>query len=328
MNNPLVSIIIPVYNVESYLVRCLKSVLNQSYKNIEVLAINDGSTDNSLLILEEMKVKDERLKIINKKNGGQASARNLGLQLAKGEYIAFVDSDDYLALEMVEKCVSKINESNYDLIIFDFYNVNNQNQKQYFKTGTRVDNARTVPWNKFYHRSLWEESVFPEGYWYEDLGIIPAIVVNAKNIAKIEEPLYYYETSRISSQTNILNYNKLYDVIYMLEHTYREIKMKNKVMYNPEEIEFLFIEHLLFVTVLLKLPNIKDTNIKKKLVKEINNSIDKYIPDWKSSNYQSGNIINNNLKQIVINQYLKERFLLGDLLWKYPKKIKKIIKGF
>ena len=111
-----VSIIIPVYNVEKYLDKCLKSVLNQTYKNIEIIVINDGSTDNSLKICK--KYKDKRIVLIDKENGGVSSARNKGLELASGKYITFVDSDDWLELDAIENMVSFIEKENVDFVRF------------------------------------------------------------------------------------------------------------------------------------------------------------------------------------------------------------------
>lgn len=328
MSDPLVSIIVPVYNVENYLERCMKSIVEQSYNNIQVVVINDGSTDSSLSILNKIAKNDKRVKVFNKENGGQASARNLGLKEAEGEYILLVDSDDYLAKDTVKECIVKAQATDSDLVIFDFYNINDKGEKQYFKTGTRLDNARTVPWNKLFHKSLWVKYTFPEGYWYEDLGIIPAVVASAKNVVKIDEPLYYYETSRGSSQTNLINYEKLYDVIHMLKNVYQEIKNTDGVRDKSEEIEYLFIEHLLFVTLLLKLPHIKESKVKQDLVDNINDTIKIYVPNWEISKFKSGNFFNNAIKRFVIKSYLKKNFLIGDLIWKYPKKIKTILSGF
>ena len=106
-NKPKISIIIPVYNVEKYLEQCLKSVINQTFKDIEIICINDGSTDNSLEILEAFQKQDERIKIINKQNEGQGIARNEGLKVAKGEYISFIDPDDWVAQGMYEFLYNK-----------------------------------------------------------------------------------------------------------------------------------------------------------------------------------------------------------------------------
>ena len=114
-----ISIIIPVYNVEKYLHQCLNSVINQTYKNLEIICINDGSKDNSLIILNEYLQKDNRIVIVNQKNSGVSSARNKGIRLSTGDFISFIDSDDYLDLNVYEKCVQRIIRDNSDIIIFE-----------------------------------------------------------------------------------------------------------------------------------------------------------------------------------------------------------------
>ena len=116
----LVSIIVPVYNVEKYLSKCIEILINQTYTNIEILLINDGSTDNSKKICEQFKEKDSRIKLINKENGGLSDARNKGLQEAIGKYIAFVDSDDYVEKNYIETLYSLITKFNSEIAIADF----------------------------------------------------------------------------------------------------------------------------------------------------------------------------------------------------------------
>ena len=116
----LLSVIIPVYNVEPYLEQCLDSVINQTYKNLEIICINDGSSDNSLKILEKYQKKDSRIKLINQKNKGLSEARNAGLDVAKGEYIAFVDSDDYLELNAYKEAMKVMLQDKNPLILYDY----------------------------------------------------------------------------------------------------------------------------------------------------------------------------------------------------------------
>ena len=118
----LISVIVPVYNVENYLDKCIESIVNQTYKNLEIILVDDGSLDSSSKICDEWAVKDNRIKVIHKTNGGVSSARNEGLKNANGDFIAFVDSDDWLELNMYEKLISKQKETNTD-IVFSGYNM-------------------------------------------------------------------------------------------------------------------------------------------------------------------------------------------------------------
>lgn len=129
-NKPKISIIIPVYNVEKYLEQCLKSVINQTFKDIEIICINDGSTDNSLEILEAFQKQDERIKIINKQNEGQGIARNEGLKIAKGEYISFIDPDDWVEQGMYEFLYNKFLETNAQIIRFNYRSFDEENKFQ------------------------------------------------------------------------------------------------------------------------------------------------------------------------------------------------------
>ena len=114
----LVSIIIPIYNVEKYLTKCIESVINQTYKNLEIILVNDGSTDNSKEIIDKYSLIDSRIKVINKKNGGLSEARNAGIEIAKGDYIGFLDSDDWIELNMYEKLYKYIKQENTYHILF------------------------------------------------------------------------------------------------------------------------------------------------------------------------------------------------------------------
>ena len=127
-NKPKISIIIPVYNVEKYLEQCLKSLINQTFKDIEIICINDGSTDNSLEILEAFQKQDERIKIINKQNEGQGIARNEGLKIAKGEYISFIDPDDWVEQGMYEFLYNKFLETNAQIIRFNYRSFDEEKQ--------------------------------------------------------------------------------------------------------------------------------------------------------------------------------------------------------
>jgi len=123
-----VSIIVPVYNVEKYLEKCLESIINQTLKNLEIICVNDGSTDNSLQILEDYAKKDQRIKIINKKNRGSGAAKNTGMKNASGEYIGFVDSDDWVDLAMFEKLYNRAKSQKSDMVMCPIYIYDNVNQ--------------------------------------------------------------------------------------------------------------------------------------------------------------------------------------------------------
>ena len=156
-----ISVIVPVYNVEKYIRQCLESIINQTYKNLEIIIVNDGTRDNSMKIVEEY-LSDERIKVINKENGGLASARNRGIEEVTGEYISFVDSDDYLKTSMYEILIKNL--SNEDIVVFNYARVDdktNKIQREKYLDTSFLDNIsiekkylyselENVCWNKLY----------------------------------------------------------------------------------------------------------------------------------------------------------------------------------
>ena len=222
---PKVSIIIPVYNVERYLGDCLSSVLSQEYKNLEILAINDGSTDNCRKILEIFSQKDSRIKVLDKENGGVSSARNLGLITASGEYILFLDSDDLLAKEAVAILVRLAQDERADIITFGFKrfykgSVLKSNKVPaevvYSKISTTgifnlsfVDTFKTkyckggYAANRFYRREVLQNIFFDTNrIVYEDEDFISRVIASLDNqdsLLIVDFPLYYYRQRRSSS---------------------------------------------------------------------------------------------------------------------------------
>ena len=181
---PILSVIIPVYNTEKYLNKCLDSVIHQTFKNIEIICVNDGSTDNSHSILKKYTEIDTRIRILNKENGGLSSARNVGIENAKGRYITFVDSDDFIELDTYEKTICHFNQPEVDLIYFSTKLIiendcNRIQDERYFEhkykglvklSNDVMRNMDVCAWNKIYKLSIIRQHniYFPDGLWYED----------------------------------------------------------------------------------------------------------------------------------------------------------------
>ncbi len=229
-----VSVIIPVYNVEKYLKECLDSVVNQTLKDIEIICVNDGSTDNSLQILEEYAIKDDRITVINQDNKGVGAARNIGLKLARGEYINFLDSDDYLDLQCYEKLYQKITEYNADLCQFGYLYVNNEKRvlnKTDFreiyenKNNGGVFNCFDEPsfvfnrtWGaplRLYNREFFIQNVkgFPIGRWYEDVVVGVKSALMANRMVCVEEHLYFYRSTEGSIMHSTSLSRKCFDIL-------------------------------------------------------------------------------------------------------------------
>jgi len=206
-NNELVSIVVPIYNVEPYLRRCLDSIVGQTYKNIEIILVNDGSKDNSLCICNEYKEKDNRIIVVDKKNGGLGSARNAGLNIASGKYILFIDSDDYISTKMTERLLVTMKEQNADIVACDFCNFYEDGtiQKKKISDSIKVYSApealkdmfrnngiRWGAWNKLYRIDLFDGVRYAEGVYSEDMATTYLLYAQSKKIVWTDECLYFY----------------------------------------------------------------------------------------------------------------------------------------
>lgn len=208
-SNDLITIVIPVYNVKKYIERCIKSVINQTYKNIEIILVDDGSTDESGDICDEYAKKDNRIKVIHKKNGGLSDARNFGIDAANGKYISFVDSDDFVTNNYVEVLYNLIKNNDSDISVCIWKNVfeDNKTKKSYFTLFHREITATnlvmlqhmlyqklfdTSACAKLYDISLFDNIRFPKGKLYEDLATTYKLFLKSKTISYSNDEIYYY----------------------------------------------------------------------------------------------------------------------------------------
>lgn len=207
MNKPIVSVIIPVYNVEQYLKQCLDSVINQTYKNLEIILVDDGSTDNSGKICDEYALKDTRIKVIHKDNGGLSDARNTGLKIATGEYITFIDSDDDIELDMVEYLYSVLIKFNCKMSVCTHNVIKNNRTKKSFnlkedfklssfdciKKMLYHDGTDTSAWAKLYKKDLFENIMYPKGKLFEDIATTYKLFIKSDEIASGHLAKYNYK---------------------------------------------------------------------------------------------------------------------------------------
>jgi len=231
-----ISIIIPVYNVEKYLEQCLDSIVNQTLEDIEIICINDGSTDNSSKILETYKEKDKRIKIIRKKNEGLGAARNTGMEYVKGDYIGFVDSDDWVSHNMFEKLYNNAKKFDSDVVmcpvnVFDENSGEISSDKPYYTLecfDKSFDNRffnhfeakdfffgiAVMAFNKIYKKSFLEKLnvKFPEGLLFEDNPFFYETFLSANRVSLIRDFVYYYRTNRKDSIINKSG-EKFFDVV-------------------------------------------------------------------------------------------------------------------
>lgn len=236
---PLISVIVPVYNVEKYLRKCVDSIINQTYKNIEILLIDDGSTDGSGAICDEYSQRYDIVTAYHKQNGGLSSARNYGIERAKGEFIGLVDSDDYIHEEMYDRLYTLLVENDADLSeckLADVYNgkVRSSNKKievLIVNSETAIDYAfkaeiaSVAAVDKLYRRSLFDNVRYPEGKTIEDGYVIVDILSACSKIVISTEQLYYYVHRKGSITTNAFSKKNL-DAIITYEKNYNIIKNK------------------------------------------------------------------------------------------------------
>ena len=247
-----VSIIVPVYNVEKYLDNCLSSLVNQTLDDIEIIVINDGPTDRSSKIIEKYAKKSDKIKVYNKKNGGVSDARNYGLKKASGEYIGFVDSDDYVSKDMYEKMYCKAKESDFDVVVCDLNyvfedgsikRVSSHINKDTTNIKKTLINMYPCVWNKIYKLSLLKNKLeFQKGVWFEDVDFLYKLFPYVKTIGVIKEPFNQY-VQRSGSITKTFDH-RLYDYVKNFNNLivfYQERDFYKKYF---KELEYCYVRYL------------------------------------------------------------------------------------
>ena len=243
----IVSVIIPVYNVEQYIEKCIYSVINQSYKNLEIILINDGSTDRSGIICDKYEKIDKRIKVVHKKNGGLSSARNVGLNLATGEYIMFIDSDDFVENTIVEDLYLSCYKNDVEISICNYRYANEKDIKDSEENVEYVydeiekfdkmffeEKFFWMAWGKLYKSTLFNNFRFKENQIYEDFYLIPRVMLNTSKIVYITKSLYNYTVRKESIMGNwTFKINK--DLISIIDENINYFKKKCK-NYKQKEI--------------------------------------------------------------------------------------------
>lgn len=257
-----ISVIVPVYNVKPYLHKCVDSILSQTYQNIEILLIDDGSTDGCAAICDGYGEKDPRIKVLHKKNGGLSSARNAGLDLAAGEYILFVDSDDYINREMVQKLYDALVRNGADMCVCDLSIVDTNGKKLQSQLNYPLPNqmfdeglywkklyetnsiAYIVAWNKLYRKNIWDDLRYPVNRINEDEWVLHHILKRCERIQTISYRGYNYvirKNSIMSRKNKKANFD-LFDgwkkrVIYFEKKQMNEEIQKQLSLYCAELIK-------------------------------------------------------------------------------------------
>lgn len=255
-----VSVVIPVYNVEKYLKECLDSVCNQTLANIEIICVNDGSTDSSLDILNEYAKNDDRIKIISQPNQGLGASRNRGLKESSGKYVYFIDSDDYIDLTCLEKLLDNAVSNDSDLVLFKFQNVDDYNNLHKRRADFKIDdifgkidyNDFTFTYNdvrrhvmnsaysaclKLYRKEFIDSFEFPVGLNFEDVVVHVEVMLNAERISFVPEFLYYYRSNPDSISNTTESGYDIFKVIDLVEEY-----LKGNGYYDDFENEFIYFK--------------------------------------------------------------------------------------
>lgn len=289
------SMIVPVYNTEPYLRQCLDSLVNQTFRDFEVLVINDGSPDGSQLILNEYQVKYPYIRVIEKENGGLSDARNVGIQLAQGDYLGFLDSDDYVLSEMFEKMVKKAESEDFDLVCCDLDFVYEDGHKM--RVSCNIDHDLKDPdeirksltdiyptaWNKIYHKRLFAHDVFfTKQIWYEDMEFIHRLYPYIQSIGVVHEPFnqYVQHQGAITSTFN----TKLFDYLKNWEKILADYQALGLLEKYHDELEYSCVRYL-YATFVKRATNYPDVKLFERAVNEAQAFVQEHFPHYRRNRY-------------------------------------------
>lgn len=260
----MVSIIVPVYNVEMYLPQCIDSILAQSYSNIEVILVDDGSTDSSLSICREYAERDERIRVYHQNNMGVSAARNTGISNARGEYIAFVDSDDLIRQDYIEKLIFDLSENNADISACDLLRFNDMNEpdllsteendEKIFLSGkeaalavyTGQSKLHIAVWAKIIKKSLFAGMEFPVGKIHEDDALTPRLLYKANKIVYSENKMYLHR-KRQNSIMEVGFSEKRFDAIEAIDNNIVFFKKNNEMEIASAAERLRIKRHALYI---------------------------------------------------------------------------------
>lgn len=283
-----ISIIVPIYNAEKYLNKCLDSLINQTKKELEFILINDGSTDTSEEIIKNYK--DNRIKYFKNKNQGIGKTRNFGISKAQGKYLMFLDSDDYLALDACEKLYDKAEKEKLDIVMNDFIKIFDDGRKEYikqpnFKNSSLKNNPNIIsenlsPWAKLYSTKLIKKNniKFVEDLKYEDAPFVIEALDKANNIGKINEALNYYVIHG-NSETTVLD-KRVFDILKIVDIIRKYSQGKE---YLKEKIDELTVRIITNYTIQQR--NQKDKKTAIKFIDKAFDYLKKEVPDYKNNKY-------------------------------------------
>lgn len=306
-----VSIIVPVYNVQDYVLRCLESLGRQKYKDIEIIIVDDGSTDSSGEICDKFAKNDKRAKVFHKNNGGLSDARNYGIKKASGELVAFVDSDDYVENNYVGRMIEVLKDEKSDIVVCGY-------DKEYptdeavdgFKATyyclVRQNNVDIVAWNKLYKKELFLENGirFPRGEKHEDLLTVYKVMSKAKKVSYISDTLYHYE-ERDGSITNVEGVKEKLDMRERAAREAIDYFENDKRLCDAAKVSLMLAKYAYIDAAL-------SDEIKRKYYDESMNWLQENVDEYNNNKYLT--------KKLKL--YNRLNLLMGGILYKLFRKIR------
>lgn len=317
-----VSVIVAAYNIEDYIDRCINSIINQSFNEIEIVVVNDGSTDGTLKKIKQFKSRDNRIKIIDKNNEGLIEARKTGLKVAKGDYILFVDGDDWLEQECIEKLVNSAVKNDADIVLYNIYNTNGNNKKKLATFNSAMsekikadplrnillDNILPAIFAKFIKKEFLDKNniQFPDNISFaEDLALSTNLFINKPKIELLEDSLYnyYYRTDSISRKIT----NKILEVDEAIEFIKDRLIENEQYEKYKQEFEYMVFRHL-FISKILRIETL--FKVRKKIYMQYKNRN----IDYKKNKYINDELSNGNTNLRIRIKIYDFNYYIGTMI--------------
>lgn len=283
-----VSVIVPFYNVENYIEKCLQTLVGQTLDDIEIILVNDGSKDRSMVVVEKfLEQYPEKIVYLEKENGGLSDARNYAIPYAKGEYIAFLDSDDYVEKTMYKDMYELAKKEDSDMVECNFYWEYPGKKKEdvgivYNGKKEMLEKVRVVAWNKLIKKEVLEKSkvTFPKGLRYEDVEFTYKLIPYLDKVSFLKKPCVHYIQREGSISNNQNERNK--EIFDVLEHVIDFYKENDLYDEYKDELEYIYIRYA-FCSSLLRIVKIKDEFVQRKLLDLTWEKVNTTFPNWKKN---------------------------------------------
>lgn len=285
---PKVSVIVPFYNVEGYIEKCLETLVNQTLKDIEIILVNDGSKDRSIDIVKKfLKQYPEKIVYLEKENGGLSDARNFAIPYAKGEYIAFLDSDDYVEKDMYQLMYELAKKESSDMVECNFIWEYPDKKREdigeiYIGQFEMLEKVRVVAWNKLIKREILEKNKieFPKGLQYEDVEFTYKLVPFINKVSFVKKPCVHY-VQREGSISNSQNERtkEIFEVLENVINFYKEKEIYDKF---KTQLEYLYVRYA-FCSSLLRIVKIQDETVQENLLNLTWQNVNEKYPNWKQN---------------------------------------------